>query len=127
MNEHIVENIIVNLAREKYDNKIKCQCEEKFNRTIIINIKEIKNKINELKWNNFTFSDIEYLFYDLYQPNKIFDKLTCNIFAIYDLLILKSLRKRIKYEHFSRYYIKAKKVRTSYSDSGDLLIVFQLF
>ena len=127
MYEHIVENIIVNIARDKYDNKIKCQCEQKFNRTIIINIKEIKTKINNLTWIDFTFNDIEYLFYDLYQPNKIFNKICCNIFAKYDIYILKSLRKRIEYEHFSRYYIKAKKVYTSYSDLGDLLIVLQLF
>lgn len=127
MNEHIVENIIVNIAREKYDNKINCHCEQKFNRTIIVDITEIKTKISKLNWINFRFSDIEYLFYDLYEINKILNKFCCNIFTKYDLLILKNLKKRIKYEHFSRYYIKAKKVYTSYSDSGVLLIVFELF
>ena len=40
--------------------------------------------------------------------------------------IIKRLKKRIKYDYFSRYYRKAKNVYTSQSDSGELLIIFKL-
>ena len=32
----IIENIIINIARKKYDEKIICECEEKFNNTILL-------------------------------------------------------------------------------------------
>jgi hypothetical protein len=123
----IIENIIINIARKKYDEKIKCECEQKFHRTIIISLDEIKQTILENDWIDFTYNDIEYIFYE-----NDMNKFVCNMcgFFIYksnrNIPIIKNLRKRIKYEFFSRYYIKAKKVRIAQSDSGVLLIVFEL-
>jgi hypothetical protein len=60
----LLENIIVNIATDKYNKKIKCQCEEKFNNTIIVSIDEIKNTIINLHWQEFRYVDIEYLLYE---------------------------------------------------------------
>lgn len=127
----IVENIIIHLARDKYNIKIKCQCEEKFNDTVIVSINEIKDfMLKDRSYNNilnFTFNDIEYLFYNNEEKKNI-----CNMcgFILYktniNIPIIKRLKKRIKYDYFSRYYRKAKNVYTSQSDSGELLIIFKL-
>ena len=75
---------------------------------------------------DFTFQDIEYLFYDNEEKKNI-----CNFcgFILYktniNIPIITKLKKRIKYDYFSRYYRKVKQVYTSQSDSGELLIVFQ--
>ena len=123
----IIENIIINIARKKYDEKIICECEEKFNNTILVSLDEIKQFILENNWIEFTYNEIEYIFYE----NDI-NKFLCNLcgFFIYksnqNIPIIKKLKNRIKYEHFSRYYRKSKKVYMSQSDSGILLIVFEL-
>jgi hypothetical protein len=121
----IVENIIINIARDKYDKKIKCQCEEKFNNTIIVSLNEIKLVLINRDILDFIFEDIEYLFYENQEKKNI-----CNFcgFILYNtntnIPIIKRLKKRIKYDYFSRYYRKVKKIYTSQSDSGELLIVF---
>ena len=120
----LLENIIVNIATDKYNKKIKCQCEEKFNNTIIVSIDEIKNTIINLHWREFRYADIEYLLYETYKIKNIWSYLCCG--SKYDIKIMKYLKDRIKYHYFSRYYRKSKKIHTSTDDSGNLLIVFEL-
>jgi len=122
----IIENIIINIAKKKYNEKIKCD-EQKFHNTIIVSLDEIKEFIinSNCIYNNF--NDIENIFYE-YNYNDY----KCNMCGFYiyksnnKIPILQKLKKRIKYEFFSRYYKKAKKVYMTQSDSGVLLIVFQL-
>lgn len=122
----IIENIIINIAKKKYNEKIKCECEQKFHNTIIVSLDEIKEFIINSNC-IYNYNDIEYIFYE-YNYNDY----KCNICGFYiyksnnKIPILKNLQKRIKYEFFSRYYKKAKKVYFTQSDSGVLLIVFQL-
>jgi len=122
----IIENIIINIAKKKYNEKIKCECEQKFHNTIIVSLDEIKEFIINSNC-IYNFNDIEYIFYE-YNYNDY----KCNICGFYiyksnnKIPILQKLKKRIKYEFFSRYYKKAKKVYMTQSDSGVLLIVFQL-
>lgn len=123
----LVENIIINIAKKKYNEKINCECEQKFHNTIIVSLDEIKEFILNSNWIDFTFHDIEHIFYE-YNHNEYL----CNMCGFYiyksnnKIPILKKLKKRIKYEFFSRYYKKAKSVYITQSDSGVLLIVFQL-
>ena len=123
----LLENIIVNIATDKYNKKIKCYCEEKFNNTIIVSIDEIKNNILNLDWIDLKYVDIEYLFYETYKIKNMWSYLCCGFYGSkYDIKIMKYLKNRIKYHYFSRYFRKSKKVNTSTDDSGNLLIVFEL-
>lgn len=123
----LLENIIVNIATDKYNKKIKCYCEEEFNNTIIVSIDEIKNNILNLDWIDLKYVDIEYLFYETYKIKNMWSYLCCGFYGLkYDIKIMKYLKNRIKYHYFSRYFRKSKKVYTSTDDSGNLLIVFEL-
>lgn len=126
-NIYLLENIIINITIDKYNKKINCQCEEKFNNTIVVSLDEIKNNITKLNLPNFTYKDIEYLFYETYKIKDIWNYIFCNLCTSkYDIKILKYLKSRIKYQDFSRYYRKSNNVHISHDDSGDLLIVFEL-
>lgn len=111
----LLENIIVAIAKDKHDKRIKCHCEENDYKTIIVSIDEIREKcIN----NNINYNDIEYLLCDEYNKSYF------NCCPSYEILILKYLKKRIKYDKLSRYY---RRVKTVYiSNTNGFYIVFEL-
>jgi hypothetical protein len=115
INSNFIEDIIVELARQKHDRRIKCFCEEQLYQTICVSLDEIKLKCDELK---IKFYEYERLFY--YE----FKKSWYNCFPQYSMPIIVQLKKRIKYESFSRYRTKVNKVYIS--DYDGFFIVFEL-
>jgi len=115
INSYYIEDIIVEMAREKHDSRIKCFCEEQLYQTICLSFDEIKLKCNELRIN---FNDYESLFCFGYK------KSWYNCFPQFYVPIINQLKKRIKYESFSRYRTKVKKVYIS--DYDGFFIVFEL-
>jgi hypothetical protein len=115
INSYVIENIIVEMARQKHDERIKCFCEEQLYQTICLSLDEIKLKCDKLK---IRFNDYEGLF--CYE----FKKSWYNCFPQYSMPIINLLKKRIKYETFSRYRTKVKKVYIS--DYDGFYIVFEL-
>jgi hypothetical protein len=96
---YLLENLIIIRARDKHEQRIKCHCEENDYKTIVISFEEI---IEECIKNNINYNDIEYLLCDEY------NKSCLSCCPSYEILILKYLKKRIKYDIFSRYFRKAK-------------------
>jgi hypothetical protein len=114
-NSDIIENIIVGLARQKHDSRLKCFCEERMYHTICVSLEEIKLKCNSLK---IQFSNYEDLF--CYE----FKREWYDCFPRYYMPIIDILKKRIKYETFSRYNTRVKKVYIS--DHDGFIIVFEV-
>ena len=112
---HLLINLIAILAYRKHNERVGCHCEEKDYQTIVISLDEIKKECLKIDIN---FNDYEYLFIDSYNKSCI----TC--FPSFDLLILKYLRRSIKYESFSRHRRKAKKVYIS--DYDGFYVVFEI-
>jgi hypothetical protein len=112
---YIIEDIIIELARQKHDGRIKCHCEEQLYQTICVSLDDIKLKCEKLQ---IKFYEYERLF--CYE----FKKSWYNCFPQYSIPIIDLLKKRIKYESFSRYRTKVNKVYIS--DYDGFFIVFEL-
>ncbi len=122
-NIKIFENIIINIAFTIHNSRTTCHCKEKDYKTIVVNMYDVKKKLQE---KNINYTDIEYLLYYTYSKKNLLSYLSCCLYKKYEILLLKYLRKRIEYEHFSKQNRKAKDIRIVTNDSGELLIVFDL-
>jgi len=115
-NRYLIENIIISIANKKHNDRTECHCKERDYRTICVSLDEIKQKCIDF---NIKYLDIEYLFYYTYTTSKFL----C-LCKSQEELILKYLKKRIKYETFGKNSRKAKSVYISSHD--DFYIVFAL-
>jgi hypothetical protein len=115
-NRYLIENLIISIANKKHNDRVACHCKEHEYRTICVSLDEIKQKCIEL---NIKYPDIEYLFYYTYTKSGFL----C-LCKSQEELILKFLKKRIKYELFGKNRRKANSVYISTHD--DFYIVFAL-
>lgn len=115
-NRYLIENIIISIANKKHNERVICHCKEHEYRTICVSLDEIKQKCTDL---NIKYGDIEYLFYYTYSKSNFL----C-LCVTQEELILKFLKKRIKYETFGKNRRKASSVYISTHD--DFYIVFSL-
>ena len=122
-NIKIFENIIINIAYSIHNNRTSCYCKEKNYKTIVVKLDDVKKILQE---KNINYTDVEYLFYYTYQIKNLFSYLSCCLYTKYEILLLKYLRKRIKYERFSKQNRKAKDIRIVTKDSGKIMIIFDL-
>jgi hypothetical protein len=90
-------------------------------------MKEIKKYLNNLDNRiGISYSDIEYLLYYTYNKRTLLSYFTCCLYKEKEILLFKYLRKRIRYQFFSKYNRKAKDIRLLTTDSGGFIIVFDL-
>lgn len=121
MNKHydninLLEQLIISIANKKHDERIPCHCKENDYKTVCVSLDEIKTACINY---NIKYADIEYLFYYTYTKTKFL----C-LCKSQEELILKNLKKRIKYETFGKNRRKIADVYISTYD--DFYIVFLL-
>ena len=122
-NIKLFENIIINIAYTIHNTRTICYCKEKDYKTIVVNMCDVKKKLQD---NNIEYSDIEYLLYYTYSKRNLLSYLSCCLYKKQEILLLKYLRKRIKYQFFSKQHRMAKDIRILTADSGELMIIFDL-
>ena len=117
-NIHILENLIISIANKKHNERVTCHCKENDYKTVCVSLDEIKNACINY---NINYADYEYLFYYTYVKSNFLCLCLCKT---QEELILKYLRKRIKYELFGKNRRKICNIHISTHD--DYYIVFQL-